>query len=108
MTILESLKSLSGYPLSRLSLTNVAEETGLTADGEATKDVRSSAAFKRAKAKVYLLLAEAPDVSQGGITYSFSDEDKKQFRMQAQALMEEVGDDTSAVGDNYGWMGEDL
>lgn len=108
MTILESLKSLNGYPLSQLSLVNIAEEQGLSADGSATPDVRKSAQFKRAKAKVYLLLAEAPDVSQGGITYSFSDEDKKQFRIQAQALLEEVGDDTSAVGDNYGWMGEDL
>lgn len=107
MTILESLKSLSGYPLSRLSVENIAEELGLSADGEVTAEVRSSAAFKRAKARVYLLLAEAPDVSQGGITYSFSDEDKKLFRQQAQALLEEVGDD-SPVGDDYGWMGEDL
>ena len=30
------------------------------------------------------------------------------FRTQAQALLEEVGDDASAMGDNYGWMGEDL
>lgn len=108
MTILESLKSLSGYPISRLSLVNIAEEVGLTADGEATEGERKSAPFKRAKARVYLLLAEAPDVSQGGISYSFSDEDKKHFRMQAQALLDEVGDDTSAISDEYGWMGENL
>ena len=108
MTILESLKSLSGYPLSRLSLTNIAEEVGLAADSEATTGVRQSKSFKRAKARVYIMLSEAPDVSQGGITYSFSDEDKKRFRMQAQDLLEEVGDDTSLLGDDYGWMGEDL
>jgi hypothetical protein len=108
MTILESLKSLSGYPLSRLSLVDITEEVGLAADGEATQGVRQSKPFKRAKARVYIMLAEAPDVSQGGITYSFSDEDKKHFRMQAQALLEEVGDDISGLGDDYGWMGEDL
>lgn len=108
MTILESLKSLSGYPLPQLSLENVVEEAGLTASQGITAAVRRSASYKRAKARVYLMLAEAPDVSQGGISYSFSDEDKKQFRIQAQALLDEVGDDTSAVSDNYGWMGENL
>lgn len=107
MTILQSLKSLSGYPIPQLSLENVCEELGLTADGEADVDLRQQPEFKQAKAQVYLLLAEAPDVSQGGITYSFSEEDKKQFRLQAQALLEEVGD-TSLAGDNYGWQGEDI
>ena len=35
-------------------------------------------------------------------------EDKKHFRTQALSLLEDVGDDTSMVGDNYGWQGEDL
>ena len=107
MTILQSLKSLSGYPLSQLSLENAIEEAGLTADAVATKAVRGGSAYKRAKAHVYLLLAEAPDVSQGGISYSFSDEDKRLFRTQAQALLDDIGDD-SLVSDNYGWQGEDL
>ncbi len=107
MTILQSLKSLSGYPIPQLSLENVIEEAGLTAGGEATKAVRGSAAYKRAKAHVYLFLAEAPDVSQGGISYSFSDEDKKLFRTQAEALLDEIGDE-SIASDNYGWQGEDL
>ena len=102
MTILQSLKSLSGYPIPQLSLENIIEESGLTATAETDEATRSSAPYKRAKAKVYLLLAEAPDVSQGGISYSFSDEDKKHFRMLAQSLMEDAGDD------NYGWQGEDL
>lgn len=108
MTILQSLKSLSGYPIPNDSLMNVIIEAGLSADGEITQETCRDANYKRAKAKVYLLLANAPDVSQGGISYSFSDEDKKHFRMQAQALLDEVGDDTSAIGDDYGWMGEDL
>ena len=108
MTILQSLKSLSGYPLPLDSLTNVIIEAGLVGDEEITTETYRNADYKRAKAKVYLMLAEAPDVSQGGISYSFSDEDKKHFRMQAQALLDEVGDDTSAIGDEYGWMGEDL
>ena len=108
MTILQSLKSLSGYPLPMPSLINVVTEAGLAGDAEITSETYKSAEYKRAKAKVYLLLAEAPDVSQGGISYSFSDEDKKYFRMQAQALLDEVGDDISAVTDEYGWMGEDL
>jgi hypothetical protein len=108
MTILESLKSLSGYPIPRLSLVNIAEECGLTAAGEADANTRQQPGYKRAKARVLLLLAEAPNVSQGGIMYSFSSEDKKLFRMQAQELLEEIGGDDSIPGDNYGWQGEDL
>ena len=108
MTILKSLKSLSGYPLTNDALTRVAIETGLAVDSEITADIMRSAPYKRAKARVYLMLAEAPDVSQGGISYSFSDEDKKHFRMLAQSLLDEVGDDTSAFSDDYGWQGEDL
>lgn len=108
MTILESLKSLNGYPIPRLSLLNIAEECGLSADGEITADTRADNSYKRAKAQVYILLSEAPDVSQGGIIYQFSDEDKRRFRMQAEALLEEIGDDTSALSDDYGWQGEDL
>lgn len=108
MTILNSLKSLNGYPIPQLSLENIIEEVGLSATQERTPAVRDGAPFKRAKARVYLLLAEAPDVSQGGISYSFSDEDKKHFRSLAQSLLEEVGDDASMFSDDYGWMGEDL
>lgn len=108
MTILESLKSLSGYPIPRISLVNITEEVGLSADSSINTEIRQSKPYKRAKAKVYTLLSEAPDVSQGGINYSFSDEDKNRFRTQAQALLDEVGDDTSLMGDNYGWQGEDL
>jgi hypothetical protein len=108
MTVLESLKSISGYPLSRLSLVNITEEVGLAWDAYISDKIRSMPAYKRAKARVYLMLSEAPNVSQGGITYSFSDEDRKRFRMLAQALLEEVGDDTSLMSDNYGWQGEDL
>mgnify|MGYP006873237307 CR=1 FL=1 len=107
MTILQSLKSLSGYPVPQLSLENAIEEAGLSAGTVIDAQIRSSAAYKRAKAHVYLFLAEAPDVSQGGISYSFSDEDKKLFRTQAEALLDEIGDE-SIASDNYGWQGEDL
>ena len=108
MNILQSLKSLSGYPLSQLSLENAIEEAGLMAASEADANVRQSAPYKRAKAHVYLMLAEAPDVSQGGISYSFSDEDKKHFRTLAQGLLDETGEDTTTFSDNYGWQGENM
>lgn len=108
MTILQSLKSLSAYPVPQLSLENIIEESGLTAASQADAATREGKPYKRAKALVYLYLSKAPNVSQGGITYSFSDEDKKHFRMQAQALLEEIGEDVSSFSDDYGWMGEDL
>lgn len=71
MNVLQSLKSLSGYPIPLATIQDVADEVGISVDAETTQELRGSKEFKRAKARVYLYLSKAPNVSQGGITYSF-------------------------------------
>lgn len=108
MTILQSLKRLNSYPLHNDTIVSVCLELGLNGDEKACADTMNSKAYKRAKARVYIMLSQAPNVSQGGVSYSFSDEDRKCFRMQAQALLEEAGENSTLLTDEYGWMGEDL
>ncbi|MCC8117288.1 MAG: hypothetical protein LIP09_00855 [Bacteroidales bacterium] len=110
MTNLESLSATSGYPIPEAALLDIAESTGLDPDGSATLEARQAKAYKWAKAKVYLFLAAAPNVSQNGISYSFSAEERKRLLALAKSLLSEIGEDMSALGTGirYGYRGEDF
>ncbi len=110
MNNLESLSATSAYPIPEAVLVDIAESTGLDPEESATLEVRQSKAYKWAKAKTYLFLAAAPNVSQNGISYSFSAEERKRFLALAKALLDEIGEDASACGDGtrYGYRGEDF
>lgn len=108
MNVLQSLKSLSGYPIPLATIQDVADEVGISVDAEATKELRGSKEFKRAKARIYLYLSKAPNVSQGGISYNFSEEDRRRFRQEAESILDEIGDNADGLGVTYGYKGEDL
>ena len=102
MTIVETLRTLSAYPIPRATLVAIAEARNLRADDEAT----SSDALTLAKGDVYMWLAVAPDVSQGGQSFSFSDEQRKHFRQMAQSYYAEAG--VARKSTIYGWKGSQL
>lgn len=106
--VLQSLKSLSGYPIPLATIKDVADEVGLDIDVELTQEIRNSKEFKRAKAQVYFFLSEVPNVSQGGISYSFSEEERRRFRLRAENILDEIGDSGIASGVEYGYKGEEL
>lgn len=108
MNVLQSLKSLSGYPIPLATIQDLADGVEISVDSEATMELRGSKEFKRAKARVYFYLSKAPNVSQGGITYSFSDEDRRRFRQEAESILDEIGDNADELGVTYGYKGEDL
>ena len=108
MNVLQSLRSLSSYPIPTATIEEVAEGVGLAIDTELTQELRKDKRFKRAQARVYMFLSEAPNVSQGGISYSFSEEERRRFRLRAENLLEQIGDATSEAGVEYGYKGEDL
>ena len=107
MTVLDSLRSISGYPLSASALEMAAISRGLDIREEVTKDVAASDAYRLAKADVLMMLADAPDVTQDGISYSFTDEQRNSFRMSASVIYGECGDDT-AGSTIYGYKGDRL
>jgi hypothetical protein len=108
MDVLQSLKSLSNYPIPKATIQDIAEGLGISIDTDLTPELRGDKNFKRAQSRIYFFLAEAPNVSQGGISYSFSDEERKRFRLRAESILEEIGDDGSSVGVSYGYKGADL
>lgn len=108
MKVLQSLKSLSSYPIPSAIVEDIADGAGLTVEAEVTQELRRDKRFKRAQARVYLFLSEAPDVTQGGISYAFNEEERRRFRLRAANLFTEIGDATSEAGVEYGYKGEDL
>lgn len=86
---------------------SIAQSYVLDLDMEANAAVRATADYKRAQAAVYNFLAAAPNVSQGGISFSLTDADKAQYRRKALDLLEETGD-ISLGGISYGYKGENL
>lgn len=108
MTIKQSLHSLSAYPIPSNAIENICGNAGISPDTQMTDVVRADAGYKKAVAHAYLWLAEAPNISQGGISYSFGDEERRRYRNRASALLAEVGSDSEADGCGYGYVGSDL
>lgn len=93
-TILEALKGVNAYPVPFRTLVEFAELRGLSLNDEATNDVLKSKGYNLAVADLLLWLVFAPNVSQGGQNYSFTDEQRKMLRQRADALYDEFGDET--------------
>lgn len=105
MTIIESLRSISGYPVPLNTLKDIAESRELKPDEAASKEVRQSNEYRLAKADVLAWLAQAPNVSQAGVSYNFSDTDRLNFRQQAALLYKECGEKPKSI---YGYKGSRL
>jgi len=107
-SVLESLKAVNAYPIPLRTLVEVGEARALTLNSEASQDVLRSAAFKLATADLLLWLSLAPNIAQGGQNYSFSDEQRQQFRNRANALYDEFEDDAEKPKPIYGYKGSRL
>ena len=108
-TLLDSLKAVSAYPIPLRTLDEVATRRGVTLSDEATKEKLQSREYNLAKADLMLWLSFAPNVSQGGQSYSFSEEQRKQLKNDAYALYalysEEEADKPKVT---YGYKGSRL
>ncbi len=107
--VIESLKGLNAYPIPLRTLVETAEKRELNLDTEATKEVLKGKEYNLAKADLLLWLSFAPDISQGGQNYSFTDEQRTQLRNHAKSLYKDFNDDSgSANKPIYGYKGSRL
>ena len=110
MTIHEALRGINAYPIPARTLCEICERRGLSLDDEASVVTLTDVSFQLAKADVLLWLSYAPNVSQGGQSYSLSDEQREQMRGQASGLYKDFGEDgqTDKVYTRYGYKGNRL
>lgn len=109
-TVLESLKGINAYPIPLRTLTSVAGKRGLQLTADAAQEIQKSKAYNLAVADLLMWLSDAPDISQGGQSYSFSDEQRKEFRNRANSLYRDFGADNEAGTPKpiYGYKGSRL
>ena len=105
-TIFESVKAMTNYPVGTAAIEELIEQQGLEPTETITKQTRNSSEYKRARANMYLLLSESPNISQGGITFSFSTQERQAFINKAKSIFNEIGDE-SPTDLICGYMGED-
>jgi hypothetical protein len=104
-TILESLKGLSSYPVPSATFTKVAGRRGLSLTAEATVGVLNSESYRLAEADLMRWLAKAPNVSESGVSFSFSSDERKCFTNEADSIYAEYGEGEQV---EYGYIGDSL
>lgn len=107
--VVEALKGLNSYPIPLRTLVEIAEKRGLNLDVEANADILKGKEYNLSVADVYMWLSFAPNVSQGGQSYSFTDTQRTQFRNHAKALYKDFDDESGSVNKPiYGYKGSRL
>ncbi len=109
ITVLESLKAINRYPVPSAFYMGVMVARGIEEDAEADADILTSAAYNLAKADVLIWLSNAPDISQGGQTYGFTDEQRTLMRNEAYTLYKDYGEGgANTPKPTYGYKGSRL
>ena len=104
MTLSEYLRGLTNYPVSEEALQSIVRRRGL--DGKST--TADAKRFSLVTADVYRWLSTAPDISQGGQSYSLSDNIRESYRRRANGLYRAGGEPESVLEEHprYGYKGE--
>lgn len=108
MTVLDGLKGINEYPVKSATFQSVATKRGLTLTSELTTEIIESEAYQLATADIYVVLAYSPNVSQGGVSVSFNDEQREKFLSIANRIYADFGEVDSIQGVTYGYKGSDL
>ena len=107
-TILEALKGINAYPIPLRTLDEIAQRRDIELTDEASQDALKGKAYNLARADLLLWLSYAPNVSQGGQSYSFTDEQRTDLRNAARAIYAEFEEEELEAKTNYGYKGSRL
>lgn len=105
-TVNESLKSTSSYPIPARTIEEIATKRNLTLTDMVSEETLKSKDYLLAKADLLLWLSLAPNVSQGGQNYSFSEDQRTMFRKRANVIYGMFEDDE--LKPTYGYKGSRL
>ena len=106
MTLREFLTALTPYSVPDAYLDTIGEEIG--ADLDADFSDCDKVEVNRAKARVYFYFATTPNISEGGVSISFTASEKKLYMDLARKYAALAGETTLIPGASYGYKGENL
>lgn len=104
-TIAQGLKGVNAYPVHPDVLETTCIRRGLRMSDPLTAQVMQGKAYNLAIADLYMWIADAPDVSQGGQSFTLSDTERKALRNKAATLYTEHHEGAATV---YGYKGDKL
>lgn len=107
-TNLDALKSVNAYPIPLRTLVETAERRNISLTADATQEELQSKNFRLAKADLLLWLSLAPNISQGGQSFSFTDEQRKDFKRQANDIYGVLEPTSNAGCATFGYKGDRL
>lgn len=108
MTIAESLQGITMYPIPQATLESIAVARGIAIDQTITQAILKSGNYNLAKADVLIWLSFAPNISQGGQNYSFTDEQRLQYRLEGKRLLNMWEQEESTTKATFGYKGSKL
>lgn len=110
MTVEEVLINENRYPIPKDTLKGIATRRGFDLSAEATPDLLRSPEVRLGFADLYVWLMSAPDITQGGQSYSFTDGQRVRFKQQANATYRIFGEYHSIITNqtSYGYKGSKL
>lgn len=106
MKVVEALKAISSYPIPQRTLDRVAVERGLQQDQDMTSQIFTTKEYKLATADLMDWLSNAPNISEGGVSFSLSQQERESFKRKAKAVYQEYEIGTESI--NYGYVGTEL
>lgn len=106
LTIQQSLKSGSSYPTPQRVLDRIAAARGLDLSAVCEKDTYLTKEYQLAEADLLIWLSNAPNVSEGGVTFSFSADDKRSMKQTANSVYTLF--DVAPKGTIFGYKGDSL
>ena len=107
MNVLSSLKSINAYPVPEETFAEAAIRREIDLESEATKELLTSKEYRLTRADILRWLAGAPNISQSGISYSFTAEERAAFLEEANDIYLEY-EDEYAQQTKYGYKGSKL
>lgn len=105
---LEALRGINPYPIPLRTLIETTERRGVELTAEATQEVMAGKAYRLAKADLLIWLSLAPNISQGGQSYSFTDEQRRDLRREAKGIYDELEPAAGGGCVTYGYKGDRL
>lgn len=108
MTAKEALKALNAYPIPSQVIDAILVKRGVSATAEYSQNLASGDAYRLATADVYKWLAAAPNVSQGGQSYSFDAKARAEFNSAATRIYNDLGTEDDKASVAYGYRGARL
>ncbi len=108
LTVFEALIGVTGYPIPARTGKTSSLRRGLDLDAATSQALVTSREFRLCEADLLMWLFRAPNVGQGGQSYNFTDEQRRNFRQRAKAIYDALGEeaDSASTGIQYGYKGD--